>query len=208
MNINEIEVNGEKFGIESVNNICASYTEPDGDVKPSMWYRPALFTTPYSKYGMERPAGGTNSYGNYTLDANGQLVETTDTAYNAPRTTVMFPVLKNTSYKLVTKTNIVSDTLQYPFAVYFYDNNGEFISKSEMLTELNITYAKGTTLLNVTLPENTRQLRIILPYNIMSYIYLISSEATDSQIIDICNGMAADVQTSWFAWDEDMYVKL
>ena len=211
MNINEIEVNGEKFGIESINDMYVGRQEPEGDVLPSFWYKPADVISIISKYGMERTLGSTNTRGNYTLDTNGQLVETTETTSNAPRTTTMFPLLKNNQYKLtIVNNSVYSDTLQFPFAVYFYDKNRNFISKSEFLTELGVTYNPGHVFLTITLPENARYVRLLIPYTYAtsSYMRLVYGDITGQDYTDIANGITTNTAATWYYYDEDTYVEL
>lgn len=210
MNINEIEVNGEKFGLESVNDTYVGRKEPEGEIKPTMWYKPADYYIVYSKFGMQKKPGSSNTRGDYSLDNNGQLVETTDTTSTALRTTNEFSLLRNEGYKLIMRSSISSSTNQYTFGMYFYDKDGNFVDKSTFTTQLDTAYPAGTPLLEVTFPEEARYARILMPYTYTgsTYLYLLYADTSDDIVADIISGTTSTSAAGWYYYDEDVYVKL
>ena len=200
-NIREIEINGVVYGIESVNDIYVGKEEPTSEVKPNIWIRPRAVWLLRNAMGMERKAGSTSSYGDYTLDDSGNLVETTDTTMIGHRTTRLFPVFHDKQYKLAFYNTFHGEP-EYFWSVYFYNINKEFISKADFEPE-EVQYAMGSTALDLNLPAGTRFIRILAPYNYESTIVLCDGDTEASEIID---ASMMGVTDKFYEYDGDHYV--
>lgn len=201
-NINEIEINGVVYGIESVNDIYVGKNEPTTEVKPKIWIKPRGIWILRTAMGMERKVGSTSSYGDYTLDADGHIVETTDTSMNGHRTTKLFPVFHDAQYKLAFYTSWYGEP-DYTWGVYFYDIDKTFISKSEFVPESGAEYTMGSTALELNLPAGTRFIRVLAPYSYETTIVLCDGNMEASDIID-ANLMGATDR--FYEYDGDHYV--
>lgn len=208
MNINSIEVNGEKFGLECVNSVHVSRTEPNMEINPQVWLKPASHKNLSNAFGMEKTLGSSSWQGDYTLDGNGNLVETTDTGNTATRTTKMFTVLRNNNYYIATSSTINDSTTQYLFAAYFYDKDKNFVSKSEFLTDLGVEYASYEPLLEFALPEGARYVRILGAINYITNANLIFSDISAEEKAALSDMYGGSSENEFYIWDEDGYVKM
>lgn len=180
-NINSIEVNGQTYGLESVNDIAVSYTEPTGTNRPGTWLKPAGLFDLQGSIGMEYKTGSTSSYGDYTLDDNGNLVETSDTSQaTGSRCTKIFGLFRNKSYSLENTHygNFTPGTNElWTWEVYFYDVNKQFISKSVGQLEPNVAVSAGAKVVEFVMPQEARYIRIKAPVNRLYYFDLVDDEA-------------------------------
>lgn len=201
-NIREIEINGQVYGLESVNDIYVGRDEPTSQVKPNIWIQPRGIWILRNAIGMERKAGSTSSYGDYTLDVDGHIVESTDTSSTGHRTTKMFPVFHDGQYKLSFYSTFYGESV-YTWGVYFYDINKDFISKADFIPEDGVQYAMGSTALDINLPAGTRFIRVLAPYSYETSIVLCDGDMTQADIID-ANLMGAT--DKFYEYDGDHYV--
>ena len=179
-NIREIEVNGEKYGIESINDMAVSYDVPSGDVKPGTWLKPSGVYDLQSTIGLERKPNSTSSYGDYTLDEEGNLVETTDQDNaTGTRCTKMFGLFREREYFLenINNNTSVSSGQLWTWDVFFYDINHNFISKSSGHLEEGTTLSVGNKVVDFVMPTEARYVRIRFPYNKPYYFSLVDAEA-------------------------------
>lgn len=181
-NIREIEVNGQTYGLESVNDIYVSFTEPTGAVKPGVWLQPSGYYDVQGTIGLEYKTGSTSSYGDYTLDEQGNLVETTDTSSaTGTRCTKLFGLFQNQTYYLenINYGSFTPSSGQlWTWEVYFYDSNKTFISKATGSCEIGVTVNPGYKIIEFTMPEGARYIRIKTPYSRAYYFPLIDSRST------------------------------
>lgn len=203
-NIREIEVNGEVFGIESANDIYVGKQEPTSEVKPNIWIQPSNVRMPREYFGMERKPGSTSSEGDYTLDENGNIVETTDTSTSGTRTTKMFGVFTGKQYKLAFRDNF-SNSNTLTWGVYFYNINKEFISKTLFVNESGTSYPKGDTIISANPPEGTRFMRLLIPYNNSWSSVWCDGDAT---VDDISDSMYSSSTDKFYEYDGDHYVQI
>ena len=184
-NIKSIEVNGQTYGLESVNDIAVSYTEPEGANRPGTWLRPSGLYELQNQIGLEFKTGSTSSYGDYTLDDNGNLVETTDTSNaTGARCTKLFGLFRNKSYALQNIRNggfTPSEGQLFTWEIYFYDVNKQFISKSATQLEVGTSVPLGAKIGEFIMPQEARYIRVKFPYNKAYYFDLVDNEA-DIQI--------------------------
>ena len=204
-NIKEIEVNGTKYGIESVNDVYVGYTEPTSDIKQKIWIKPSGIYNITDTIGMETKTGSTSSSGDYTLDEEGNLVETTDTtSATGTRTTKLFALFKEHSYSLITKdSGTASSGNLYTWEVYFYDINKQFISKSTGTLPAGESYAQLQHIIDFTMPETARYIRIKVPHQNTWMACLIDGDIQVNSRYDL--DYARD---KFFEYDEDHYVQI
>lgn len=207
-NIREIEVNGTKYGIESVNDMYVGYSEPTEEVKPGIWLKPSGIWDLQGSIGLEHKTGSTSSYGDYTLDDEGNLVETTDqTEATGARTTKLCALFKNKSYSLKITQNSGTATAGqlYTWEVYFYDINKQFISKSTGTLPSGESYHAGQSIVEFVLPENARYIRVKFPYSKVWYASIVDDEAgvTFNE-----GGYGDSSSVGIFKYDEDAYVRI
>ena len=213
-NINEIEVNGTVYGIKSVNDIYVGRTEPTTDIKPELWLKSKGIYSTRSEMGMEvKDEGGDTYQGNYTLDDEGNLVETTDTSSSTGfRTTKLFGVFHDRKYKLAFIDNFSSSSSTKTWSVYFYRADKTFISKISVTTDASITYDSGDMLLEINLPADTKYVRILSPYSYTERCVLCEFSVTKAEISatreSIMFGRGGSSGSIFYQWDEDHYVRV
>lgn len=202
-NIREIEVNGNTYGLESVNDIYVGYTEPTTEVKPLIWIQP---TGVYGVYdiGYEKKANSSSYQGDYTLDDEGNLVETTDTSSTTgSRATKMIKLFKDRTYEMVARYETsMNESNNREFAVYFYDEHRDFLSKVSAIAPTSIT--AGYQLLEFTLPEGAHYLRLKVPYQ-NGEMFPIHDENSPSTASDSYYGGSAD---TFYQYDGEEYIKI
>lgn len=202
-NINEIEVNGQVFGIKSVDDIYVGISEPTTELKPGIWLKPRGIYLPMEDIGMERKLVGGTAEGDYTLDEFGNLVETTDVSSSGSRATKLFSVFHDEVYKLAWTQNYSSSTTRM-WSVYFYNLNKEFINKADFEPNLSTEYVAGNTALELQLPEGTRFVRILCPYEAQHYLALCFNELEASEI---ASGTTTG-SLNCYKYDGDHYVRI
>lgn len=208
-NIREIEVNGTKYGIESVNDIRVSYTEPTDEIRPTIWIKPSGVYDLQSTIGLEYKTGSTSSYGDYTLDDEGNLVETTDqTNATGTRCTKLFGLFKDHAYslKITQSSGTATAGNLYTWEVYFYDINKEFISKSTGTLPEGETYSNGQSVIDFVMPEGARFIRVKFPYSKAYYAALVDG---DSDVEFAGSGMyGVNYGDRFYEFDGDHYVQI
>lgn len=208
-NIREIEVNGTKYGIESVNDIRVSYSEPADEIKPTIWIKPSGVYEIQGTIGIEYKTGSTSSYGDYTLDDEGNLIETTDeTNATGTRCTKLFGLFKDHAYSLKMQqgSGTVSTGKLFTWEVYFYDINKQFISKSTGTIAEGETYSQGQSVIDFVMPEGARFIRIKFPYSKSYYCCLVDG---DSDVQFTGGGKyGLSYSDKFYEFDGDHYVQI
>lgn len=204
-NIKEIEVNGVRYGLESVTNFVVTPFEPTEAPLPELWLKPKRIYNFNSQIQLERKPGSTNYQGDYTLDSEGNLVETTDTTVSTSnfRATEMIDLFKDKQFKIATN---YSTNFSYNFSwyVYFYNKNNEFMSYVSGSVTAGEQMPINTTILDFELPEGAYKVRFLIPYN-----YGTNACVADRSVEIIQQSMYGESSAiEWYQLDEDHYVRL
>ena len=168
--IKELEVNGQVYGLESVNDVYVGYTEPATENKPRIWIQPSGVKNLIPGYEMslfEKATGSTNYHGDYMLDANGALVLTTDTtSATGVRATEMIAIIHESRYSIRFGSSgfTMSEANMRTFEIYMYDINKAFINKTTEVIEADTTYQEGQKICDIQLPTGVRYIRLVIPY--------------------------------------------
>lgn len=206
--INKVEINGESYDIEcGAENIYAGVEEPTTEPKPGIWFKPyGIYSLRYS-IGME--GNSTNVYGTYTVDTNGQLIESTGTGEADTRASKMFGVGKNNKYYLRV-WNTMTGT-GYPISIYFYNSNKEYIDKATVTTEADTSYSYyGNPLLDIVPPENTAYFRVVCPYSYIQYLCIAMGDKTRLEMNRYYQASRYYGEACFmdlYIWEDDHYVR-
>lgn len=204
-NIKKIEVNGVEYGLESVTNFVVTPFEPTEAPLPELWLKPKRIYNFNSQIQLEKKPGSTEWQGNYTLDSEGNLVETTDTVTSITnfRATEMVDLFKNKQYKIATNYS-TSFSYNFSWYVYFYNKNNEFISYVSGSVTSGEQLPINTTILDFELPEGAYKVRFLLPYQ-----YGTNTSVAERDVVITQNGMYGENgNIEWYQLDGDHYVRL
>lgn len=204
-NIKEIEVNGVRYGLESVTNFVVTPFEPTEAPLPELWLKPKRIYNFNSQIQLERKPGSTNYQGDYTLDSEGNLVETTDTTVSTSnfRATEMIDLFKDKQFKIATNYS-TSFSYNFSWYVYFYNKNNEFMSYVSGSVTAGEQMPINTTILDFELPEGAYKVRFLIPYNYGTNVCVAdrSVEVTQQSMY----GESSAIE--WYQLDGDHYVRL